>query len=83
MQHSRAATAAARTQLVGWLNRSHMRPSELASQLEITRPYMSQILHGERRPSLELLMKIARITGVPVVAWVDTGVSESGKEQIA
>ena len=58
-----------------WLDRSSTRRAELADQLSISRPYLSQILHAERRPGLDLLVRIEQRTGVPVVSWSETPLS--------
>jgi transcriptional regulator with XRE-family HTH domain len=55
--------------LRAWLHRSLIPAAELAAELGISRPYMSQILHGDRRPSLELMLAIGNRTGVAVSSW--------------
>lgn len=60
-----------------WLSRSLLRRKDLADRLDISRPYMSQVLGGARRPRLELLTRIENVTGVPTVSWVDTRVSST------
>lgn len=72
----RARTLAARRRLRSWLDTSKLSDGELASLLHISRPYMSQILHGDRRPGLDLLAEIYRVTGIPPVAWAEKSVSE-------
>lgn len=76
-----------RSQLRAWLRRSLKQQKELAAELSITDAYLSQILTGIRRPKLETLIQIERLTGVPLVSWADTGVSDadepSNPEQIA
>ena len=65
-----------RHELRAWADRSVVRDAELAVRLGISRPYMSQIFHGERRPGLELLLLIAEVTGVPLIAWKAESVGE-------
>ncbi len=65
-----------RHELRAWTDRSLLRDSELAVRLGVSRPYMSQIFHGERRPGLELLLLIAEVTGIPLVAWKADDVGE-------
>jgi transcriptional regulator with XRE-family HTH domain len=38
----------------------------LAGQLGISKSHMSQILSGQRRPSLTLALRLEELTGVPV-----------------
>lgn len=63
-------------QLRTWLERSRTSKKDLAAQIGIRRPYLSQILHGDRRPSLETLERIERVTGVPIKSWTDTHASD-------
>ena len=46
--------------------------SDLAKEMGISRPYLSLILTGRRRPSLELAIRIERLTdgAVPVSSWI-------------
>ena len=74
--------------LLQWLERSHTQRCELAARLNegrgISRPYMTQILSGLRRPGLHLMLEIQSMTGIPVNAWAQKSVSESaqsGREQ--
>ena len=61
-----------RTLLREWLDRSKQNQRVFAGKLGVSDPYLSQILSGQRRPKLELLMTIEAVTGVPVSSWVDT-----------
>ncbi|MDK8874708.1 helix-turn-helix transcriptional regulator [Paracoccus sp. SSJ] len=49
----------------------------VAENLGIGRAYLSGLESGKKKPSLELAVKIARLTGgaVPVESWVDPEVS--------
>lgn len=42
----------------------------LADQLDVDRSYVSLIMNGQRQPSLELALRIERITGVPLTSLV-------------
>jgi transcriptional regulator with XRE-family HTH domain len=57
--------------LRAWLERSVKQQNELARELGITDAYLSQALTGARRPKLEILVEIERVTGVPVESWVE------------
>ncbi len=61
-----------RAMLLEWFRRSRKQKQELAATIGISKPYMSQILMGNRRPKLEHLMAIEAATGVPVTSWSDT-----------
>ena len=45
----------------------------LADYLGISRPYMSLLLSGHKRPSLQLAGSIEKLTdgAVPMTAWID------------
>lgn len=60
-----------------WISRSRLKQNELAARLDITDSYLSQVLSGLRRPKLEILVAIERMTGVPVESWVDIPVADS------
>jgi DNA-binding transcriptional regulator YdaS (Cro superfamily) len=51
---------------------SGRRKAEFARQVGIVPPYLSQILSGGRRPSLDLMARIDRATSgaVPLSAWL-------------
>jgi transcriptional regulator with XRE-family HTH domain len=68
-----------RRALVAWLDRIHLRPCDFAAELTISRPYMSQILSGARRPGLMLICRIAARTGIPPQDWTRDGVPELPK----
>lgn len=46
-----------------------------AGRLGVSRSYMSDLLNGKRQPSLDLALRIARLTGgaVPVECWERAG----------
>lgn len=58
---------------------------EFAEAIGVSPTYLSQILGGWRRPSLELAVKIERITNgeVPCSAWVDGDAPADAKGQPA
>lgn len=56
---------------------NHIRDSgrtraQWADELGVSRSFMSDLLNGNRRPSLELAVRIERATGgrVPAISWV-------------
>lgn len=66
-----------------WLTRSRMSQKDFAAKLDVTEPYLSQILSGLRRPKLEILMAIEAETGVPVESWAATRDGKTDRRQIA
>ena len=48
-----------------------LRPSELASAIQCSGPYASQLLRGLRTPSLAVAVKIERAFGIPPSAWLE------------
>lgn len=47
------------------------RQQDFADAISISRPYLSLLLSGQKRPSLDLALRIADATGgaVPVTSW--------------
>ena len=48
-----------------------LKVKELASKVEITEQYMSNIEHGKRNPSLKLLKKLAKELGCSVYEFIE------------
>ena len=48
-----------------------LKVKELASKVEITEQYMSNIEHGKRNPSLKLLKKLAKELGCSVYDFIE------------
>jgi transcriptional regulator with XRE-family HTH domain len=46
---------------------------DVAQKLGVSQAYLSQLLSGQRRPSLELAVHIEQMTGgaVPTTSWID------------
>jgi transcriptional regulator with XRE-family HTH domain len=72
-----------RRELKAWLRRSVMKSSTLASELGISRAYMSQILSGERRPGLDLLVRIHDRTGIAPRSWAAFSMSATDHPHIS
>jgi len=68
-----------RRSLLAWLKRSQVLRVALAREIGISKAYMSNILNGHRRPSLETLLRIETRTGVPAVSWAEISVSQSDR----
>ena len=57
-----------------------LKVKELASKVDITEQYMSNIEHGKRNPSLKLLKKLAKELGCSVYEFIeeqDKGMTEA------
>ena len=54
-----------------FLKTKSIRQQEFADAISISRPYLSLLLSGQKRPSLDLALRIADATGgaVPVTSW--------------
>ena len=48
-----------------------LKVKELASKVDITEQYMSNIEHGKRKPSLKLLKKLAKELGCSVYEFIE------------
>ena len=46
-----------------WLRRRGMKQKFFAQQLQLTPAYLSAILRGRKRPSIEVLARMADVTG--------------------
>ena len=57
--------------LAAHIKAANVTKSDFARSLGISAPYLSQILGGIRRPSLDVALRIASVTNgeVPVDAW--------------
>ncbi len=60
-----------RQRLREWLRRSLMSQRDFAAKISVSDGYLSQMLSGNRRPKLEMLMTIEAETGVPVESWAE------------
>lgn len=59
-----------RIQLRAWIDRAKLQDQEAAQLIGISRPFMSHILNGHRRPTLPIAVKIEETTGIVVASWV-------------
>lgn len=49
---------------------SGLRQKVWAEQLGVSQAYLSELMSGAKRPSLELAVRIEEATGLPVRSWV-------------
>ena len=58
-------------QLAEYINANSLRQNQFAADLGISDAYLSQILKSLRRPSYDLMCRIAEVTNnaVPLEAW--------------
>ena len=68
-----------RTRLRAWIERSKLTDRAAAELLGIHYTFLSQILNRtrDRTPALATAVRIERITGIPVEAWMPTDVDET------
>lgn len=54
-----------------WLDNSGLSRDEAATELEISRPHLDRLCRQERRPSLDLAVRIETLTGgaVTTASW--------------
>lgn len=76
LDRRRQRTRQARAELRAWIDRRGLSDGACADQLGISRAYLSQILHGDRRPSVDMLTRMMDVTGIPIRAWAS---GESGE----
>jgi transcriptional regulator with XRE-family HTH domain len=61
----------ARERLVAYRDKHFKNDYELADLLHVGRPYLSQLLSGQRNPGLAMAVRIEDATGIPARAWAD------------
>jgi len=64
-------------QLKDWMRRRGFKNADAARYLEIDEPYISVLASGKRTPGLDNAVKLERLTGIPVEAWMATEVDET------
>lgn len=61
-------------QLIAWMERRGLSQRETAAMLDWHETHLCHLLAGRRSPELESAIKIERVTGIPVEAWVSSAV---------
>jgi plasmid maintenance system antidote protein VapI len=56
--------------LLQWIQRSRLQKQEAAALLGVSKSDIRKYIGGDRRPTLDIAVRIEAATGVPVVAWV-------------
>ncbi len=69
----------ARSLMRGWMDRSCLNLKEAAERIGVSNSLLSHYLGGDRIPSLENAVRIWRVTGVSMEAWVAHLGAELGK----
>lgn len=59
-------------QLRAWLRRSGLTQRQCAAELGVHESFMTLMLSGARLPGRNLAVKIDRLMGIPVAAWVSS-----------
>lgn len=67
----------AHTDLIAWLKRMDLTQEVAARLFQISRPQLTHITLGSRKPSLALATRIERVTGIPAGSW------HSGHKEVA
>lgn len=62
----------ARVLLRRWISTAGLNYAALADILKISVPHLSRLITGGRMPSLELAMRIEKLTGIPAESWITT-----------
>lgn len=52
--------------LAAWMRATHTTPAKLARELGVTTAYVSMLKNKRRQPTLEMGLKLHRLTGVPL-----------------
>lgn len=76
-------TKTGRERLADYIDRSRLKQYELADILRIHETTLSQLLHGKRRPGLDIALRIEAETGVPALSWSENPRGGSGKRRRA
>lgn len=66
-----------RARLSEWIQRRALTHQAAADELGFTRPFITLLLSGMRRPSLEVAFRIQHVTGIPAESWVSTDGDET------
>ena len=64
-------------QLKDWMRRRGFKSADAARYLEMDEPYISVLVNAKRTPGLDNAIKLERLTGIPVEAWMETEVDET------
>ena len=56
--------------LENWLTANGKSDAWLASQVGVSRPFITRIRQGVRQPSLEVVVKLADVTGLPPATFL-------------
>lgn len=71
----------AREQLKDWIDRRQYNQREAANYLGFDESHLSSLLGGRRQPGLSNAIKLERLTGIPVEAWMSSELDESKQHQ--
>lgn len=58
--------------LADYMRDQKINDAALAAQIGVSRPYVTRIRKGERRPSLDVAAKLEAVTGIPAVSFAET-----------
>lgn len=65
--------------LRAWMQRTgHTKQRDVANLFGVHESYVSLLLNFDKAPGRNLAVKIERLTGIPVRAWISSSLDESG-----
>lgn len=70
-------------QLTDWMKRREFSNTEAAGFFGWDLTFISKLVNGHRLPGLTNAIKIERLTGIPVEAWVESQLDESAHAEPA
>ena len=60
-----------------WMRRRGFTQADASRYLGMEPPYVNVLANGKRSPGLVVALRLERLTGIPVEAWVSSEVDES------
>lgn len=60
-----------RLELRAWCQRVGLDRAAIAGRLGLSKPYLCQLLLGEREPGKETMLRIEQAAGIPMRAWLE------------
>ena len=62
--------------LRAYLERSKQNQRQFAALTRFSEPFISQLVTGTRKPSIDNAVKLEQLTGIPVACWSEHEASE-------
>ena len=64
--------ASAFESLADYMREMKVSDETLAARLKVSRPYVTRLRQRKRRPSLELAIRLEKMTGIPAAKFAET-----------